>query len=226
MSPDALPDLSAVESALDLGAGLVRGAAARLAASTDGGRRLDDEQVFAYDLAHAAAGLETARAALSTRLGADEACIAVVFAADVLSDLVARTAGREASWGTEPGWHARLGDFSAPAGRRLSWPRSPTARATMHLDPEFEMVREAFRRFADEQIAPLAEHIHRENTDIPEGIIKSLAEMGGFGLSVPEAFGGAASGTDATTSGWWWRPKSCRGLRSVPAARSSPGPRS
>ena len=197
MSPDALPDLSAVESALDLGAGLVRGAAARLAASTDGGRRLDDEQVFAYDLAHAAAGLETARAALEYgRLGADEACIAVVFAADVLSDLVARTAGREASWGTEPGWHGRLGDF-------ISAGRSPALMAQVaerpgnhHLDPEFEMVREAFRRFADEQIAPLAEHIHRENTDIPEGIIKSLAEMGGFGLSVPEAFGGAASGTE------------------------------
>jgi (2S)-methylsuccinyl-CoA dehydrogenase len=193
--PDALPDLSAVESALDLGAGLVRDAAARLAALTDGGRRLDDEQVFAYDLAHAAAGLETARSALEYgRLGADEARIAVVFAADVLSDLVARTAGREASWGTEPGWHGRLGDF-------ISAGRSPALMAHVaerpgkhHLDPDFEMVREAFRRFADEQIAPLAEHIHRENSDIPEGIIKSLAEMGGFGLSVPEAFGGAASG--------------------------------
>ncbi len=197
MPPDALPDLSAVESALDLGTGLVRGAAARLAVLTDGGRRLDDEQVFAYDLAHVAAGLETAKAALEYgRLGADEACLAVVFAADVLSDLVARTAGREASWGTEPGWHGRLGEF-------ISAGRSPALMAQVaerpgkhHLDPEFEMVREAFRRFADEQIAPLAEHIHRENTDIPEGIIKSLAEMGGFGLSVPEAFGGAASGTE------------------------------
>ena len=64
----------------------------------------------------------------------------------------------------------------------------------MHLDPDFEMVRDAFRRFAAEQIAPLAEHVHRQNTDIPEQIIEGLAEMGGFGLSVPEEYGGAASG--------------------------------
>ena len=62
----------------------LRGAAARLAALTDGGKSLDEEQVFAYDLAHAAAGLETAKAALAYgRLGVDEARIAVVFTAAV-----------------------------------------------------------------------------------------------------------------------------------------------
>ena len=190
-----MPDLAALESALGLGFGLVRDATARLAALTGGGRTLDDEQVLAYDLAHAAAGLETARAAAAYgRLGPDEARIAVVFAADVLGDLVARTAGREASWGTEPGWHRGLGEL-------LSSGRSPALMAKvadhpgpMHLDPDFEMVRDAFRRFATERIAPLAEHIHRQNTDIPEEIIEGLAEMGGFGLSVPEEYGGAASG--------------------------------
>jgi (2S)-methylsuccinyl-CoA dehydrogenase len=192
---DSLPDLAALESALGLGTGLVRNATSRLAAVTDGGRTLDDEQVLAYDLAHAAAGLETAKAAAAYgRLGPDEARIAVVFAADVLGDLVARTAGREASWGTEPGWHSGLGEL-------LSSGRSPALMAEvadhpgpMHLDPDFEMVRDAFRRFATERIAPLAEHIHRQNTDIPEEIIEALAEMGGFGLSVPEEYGGAASG--------------------------------
>ncbi|HLN05827.1 MAG TPA: acyl-CoA dehydrogenase family protein [Acidimicrobiales bacterium] len=194
---DSLLDLAAVKSALDLASDLLRGAAVRLAVLTDGGKRLDDEQVFAYDLAHATAGLATARAALDYgSSGSDEARIAVVFAADVLSDLVSRTAGREVAWGTEPGWHRSLGEF-------LTAGRSPALLAqvadrpgSMNLDPDFEMVRDAFRRFAAEQVAPLAEHIHRRNTDIPEEIIEGLADMGGFGLSVPEEYGGAASGSE------------------------------
>ena len=192
---EPLPDLALVESALEVGSGLVGCAAAHLSALTDGGRRLEDEQVLAYDLAHAAAGLETARAAVAYgSLGDDEARIAVVFAADVLGEIVARTAGREALWGTEPGWHRSLGDLLA-AGRSPALIAQVADRpGPMHLDPDYEMVRDAFRRFALQQIAPLAEHIHRKNTDIPEEIIAGLAEMGGFGLSVPEEYGGAASG--------------------------------
>ena len=55
-------------------------------------------------------------------------------------------------------------------------------------------MRETFHRFAEEQIRPRAEHIHRANTDIPEEIIAGLAEMGGFGMSVPEEYGGFATG--------------------------------
>ena len=51
-----------------------------------------------------------------------------------------------------------------------------------------------FRRFAEERIAPEAERIHRQNVDIPEGIISGLGELGAFGLSIPEAYGGYATG--------------------------------
>ena len=196
MAPhDAPHDLAATKAAIDLGSDLVAVAAGRLAALTDGGKRLDDEQVFAYDLAHATAGVETARAALAYgERGEIEARIATAFAADVLADLVGRTAGREATWGTEPGWHGELADLFAVG-------RSPEFLASLaetpgpaHLDPDFELVRDTFRRFADEQIAPRAEHIHRHNDDIDEEIIAGLAEMGGFGLSVPEEYGGFASG--------------------------------
>ena len=59
------------------------------------------------------------------------------------------------------------------------------------------MVQDAFRRFADEKLKPIAEHIHRDNGDIPEDIITGLAEMGAFGLSIPEAYGGFASGDES-----------------------------
>ena len=41
---------------------------------------------------------------------------------------------------------------------------------------------------------PHAEHVHRTNGDIPESLISGLAELGGLGLSVPEAYGGFATG--------------------------------
>ena len=63
-----------------------------------------------------------------------------------------------------------------------------------HLPDEFELVRETFRRFAEDKIRPVAESVHRENLDIPEGVIEGLAELGGFGLSVPEEYGGYALG--------------------------------
>ena len=66
-----------------------------------------------------------------------------------------------------------------------------------HLDPDFALVRETFHRFAQEQIRPRAEHIHRANADIPEEIIAGLAEMGAFGLSIPEEYGGFATGGDS-----------------------------
>ncbi len=62
-------------------------------------------------------------------------------------------------------------------------------------------MRETFHRFAEEQIRPRAEHIHRANTDIPEEIISGMAEMGAFGMSVPEEYGGFATGGEADYMG-------------------------
>ena len=58
-------------------------------------------------------------------------------------------------------------------------------------------MRDTFHRFAADKIRPVAEHIHRENADIPEDIISGMAELGGFGLSVPEEYGGFAAGGES-----------------------------
>ncbi len=190
-----LADLAAAKAALDLASDLAARAAMNLAALSEGGRRLDEHQVLAYDLAHATAGVETARAALRYGDRGDiEARLASVFVADVVADLVARTAGRESEWGTEPGWHHEAVKFLAVARSAEALASVAETPGPLHLDPDFELVRETFRRYADDQIAPRAEHIHRQNADIPEEIIRGLADMGGFGLSVPEQYGGFASG--------------------------------
>ena len=58
------------------------------------------------------------------------------------------------------------------------------------LDENHTMMRDTFRRFADDVVAPLAEEIHRGDLDIPEEILAPLREMGMFGLSIPENYGG------------------------------------
>ena len=55
-------------------------------------------------------------------------------------------------------------------------------------------MQDTFRRFAEDKIAPVAEHVHRDNGDVPEDIITGLAEMGAFGLSVPAEYGGYSEG--------------------------------
>ncbi len=58
------------------------------------------------------------------------------------------------------------------------------------LDDELEMIRDQFRRFADEQVVPHAHGWHLRDELIPMDIITALAEMGVFGLTIPEEFGG------------------------------------
>ncbi|UWQ90990.1 acyl-CoA/acyl-ACP dehydrogenase [Rhodobacteraceae bacterium M382] len=58
------------------------------------------------------------------------------------------------------------------------------------LDEELEMIREQFRRFAVERVEPNAHDWHLKDELIPMEIIEELAEMGVFGLTIPEEFGG------------------------------------
>jgi (2S)-methylsuccinyl-CoA dehydrogenase len=58
------------------------------------------------------------------------------------------------------------------------------------LDAELEMIRDQFRRFAEDEVIPNAHGWHMRDELIPMEIIEKLAEMGVFGLTIPEEFGG------------------------------------
>ena len=153
--------------------------------------------MLAYDIAHAAAAVETARSLLDYGgKGELEAKITCAFVADAVHDLASKVFGREAEWGVEPGVLDSTRDFLA-AYRAPAFLASIDGDGPRHLDADFEMVQDTFRRFAEDKLKPIAEHIHRENDDIPESIIEGLAEMGGFGLSMPEEYGGYGSGGES-----------------------------
>jgi (2S)-methylsuccinyl-CoA dehydrogenase len=58
------------------------------------------------------------------------------------------------------------------------------------LEDELEMIREQFRRYALEKVEPFAHEWHLNDELIPMEVIEELAEMGVFGLTIPEEYGG------------------------------------
>jgi (2S)-methylsuccinyl-CoA dehydrogenase len=64
-------------------------------------------------------------------------------------------------------------------------------------DDTLDMVREQFRRFAEEQVVPYAHGWHGRDELIPLEVIDALAELGVFGLTVPEAWRGLGMGKAA-----------------------------
>ena len=58
------------------------------------------------------------------------------------------------------------------------------------LDEELEMIREQFRRFSMDKVEPHAHEWHLKDELIPMEIIEELAELGVFGLTIPEELGG------------------------------------
>ncbi|CUH59269.1 acyl-CoA dehydrogenase family protein [Thalassobacter stenotrophicus] len=61
---------------------------------------------------------------------------------------------------------------------------------TSGLDEELEMIREQFFRYSKEKVEPFAHEWHLKDELIPMEIIEELAEMGVFGLTIPEEYGG------------------------------------
>ena len=187
------PDLQAAVAAIELADDAITKAIARL--TELGGP--DRQQVLAYELAHAGAGIATAKAMLAYGAKGDiEASLTCGFAADAIHDLATRLIGREQLWGVEASSLAGAHEF-------VSTYRDPEFLASLagtpgprHLGGDMEMVQDTFRSFAANVITPHAEHVHRSNGDVPEEIVSGLAEIGAFGLSVPAEYGGYSEGGD------------------------------
>jgi (2S)-methylsuccinyl-CoA dehydrogenase len=190
----ATPDLTAAAAVVDAADAVVRAGVRALEEA--GGP--DVAQVLAYDVAHAASAVGTARALLDYGAKGDlEATITCAFVADAVADLAAKVYGRASQWGITGSELDAAADFVA------TW-RDPEVLAELggaegprHLDGDFELVQDTFRRFAEDKLKPVAEHIHRHNEDIPEDIIEGLGEMGAFGLSIPEEYGGFGTGGES-----------------------------
>jgi (2S)-methylsuccinyl-CoA dehydrogenase len=65
------------------------------------------------------------------------------------------------------------------------------------LDDTLESIREEMRKFADSEVIGLAQGWHRSNSYIPLEVIAQMSELGVFGLTIPEEFGGMGLGKES-----------------------------
>ncbi|MGJ0508304.1 MAG: acyl-CoA dehydrogenase family protein [Methylocystis sp.] len=62
------------------------------------------------------------------------------------------------------------------------------------LDETLEAIRSEMRKFAADNVVPFAQEWHAKNEYIPLEVISGLAELGVFGLTIPEEYGGSGMG--------------------------------
>jgi (2S)-methylsuccinyl-CoA dehydrogenase len=62
------------------------------------------------------------------------------------------------------------------------------------LDETFEQIRDQFRAFGKAVVEPYAHEWHLKDELIPDSVVKQMGEMGVFGLTIPEEFGGLGLG--------------------------------
>jgi (2S)-methylsuccinyl-CoA dehydrogenase len=92
--------------------------------------------------------------------------------------------------GTDDGLKARL-------ARMIAAQPAATTFGDTGLDETLTQMRDQMRRFAEAEVLPHAHEWHRRNAYIPQATIAKLGELGVFGLTLPEAFGGLGLGKEA-----------------------------
>ena len=68
---------------------------------------------------------------------------------------------------------------------------------TCGLDETLELIRDEMRKFADSEVIGHAQTWHLTNSYVPLSVIAQMAELGVFGLTIPEEFGGMGLGKES-----------------------------
>ncbi len=177
--------------------------------SADNGKlsisKLDQYQLASYDAVWAKSQLLAARQIVdyAERVGGNlEKDLALFYTADVLQELSGKFVQHMSSLQLS---HNLMGetvwnnDMMAFVGAVLD-PKNieriakeindKKSGGTYGLNDDQQMIRDTFKKFAEDVVMPKAEHIHRHDTLIPSEIMNGLKELGCFGLSIPQKFGG------------------------------------
>ena len=164
-------------------------------------------QVQAFELARwlseAAATDALVQYAKNESVGDLEKRLAVLFASQSVTRLAAQLSVEAQSYGLHSAT-ALEEFFSLAQHLRIhttpeSWTqlgqaildREGTPTFASGLDQTHEGFRDMFARFSDDVIAPLAEETHRKDKIIPDNVLRQLADLGVFGISIPQEYGGS-----------------------------------
>src|SRR5690606_30475324 len=208
MADPALPTLDDARAVLAPAEQLLDRALARARELTRQGAAIDDHQVLSERIAYAATEARAARELVAYvertkaegRADALLEATAAAASADLVTSLVGRLAASADVLGIDDVLPADVRKRVRAAGDEAVFRALGRAVAERRgrnetpLDETLEQVRSSVREFAEKEIAPHAERIHRQDETIPEEFITKMAELGYFGLSVPEAYGGYEMG--------------------------------
>ena len=182
---------------------------------TDAGKGIDSAQVQCERLAYAATELEAAKTLLAFAETASEHgqggavldAMTALFAAEVAHRLGSQIDAHAEEFAlSDDRLNATLGSASCKAVVRSALSEARVRAIGRHviqhrgvnhswLPEEMAMMsRDSVRQFAETEVVPLAERLHRHDELIPEDLIRKMAELGYFGMSIPEEFGGAGMG--------------------------------
>ena len=180
---------------------------------TENGKSIDDHQVHAERLAYLSTEVEAARALLAYAQAAEShgdaeiADMALGFAAEIGGKYLGQIETHLADFGFSASFVAdALGQASVKAAirdgahesrfRKIG--KSVLANKGVNnswLESDIAlMTRDSVRQFARTEVSPVAERVHRHDELIPEHIIQQMSELGFFGMSVPEEYGGGGMG--------------------------------
>ena len=208
MADPALPTLDDARAVLAPAEQLLDRALARARELTRQGAAIDDHQVLSERIAYAATEARAARELVAYvertkaegRADALLEATAAAASADLVTSLVGRLAASADALGIDDVLPADVRKRVRAAGDEAVFRALGRAVAERRgrnetpLDETLEQVRASVREFAEKEIAPHAERIHRHDETIPEEFITKMAELGYFGLSIPEQYGGTEMG--------------------------------
>jgi short/branched chain acyl-CoA dehydrogenase len=72
------------------------------------------------------------------------------------------------------------------------------SKLDFRLAAQQELFKKTLRGFCDEKIIPMSREIDEKSEIIPDDIIKEMGELGIFGVTIPEEYGGSASPGEET----------------------------
>ncbi|MFP6624152.1 MAG: acyl-CoA dehydrogenase family protein, partial [Myxococcota bacterium] len=213
MAGNPQPNLQGARTLVGAGQALFDKALARAKEITENGGAIDDHQVLTERVAYTGTEIRAAKEVLDYA----DAVIAEGRSSDALerlwstsaAELVASARDRIAPGVDELGIGEEALDETFPADLRKLL-RAATDESVFRaigrhvadtggrnetpLDEMHEQVRDQVRDFALNEVLPEAEHIHRSDDIVPEKFLEKMAELGFFGLSVPEEYGGVEMG--------------------------------
>ena len=196
------------EALCSAGESLLEPALVRARAITRSGAAIDEHQLLTERVAYAATEQRAARELLAfarslaaAGRGAEHEASALAGVADLVASLRARLEGVALELGLADDVFERAFPAAVRAQLREATRESRVraigrqaigkrGRTEPPLDETLEQVRASVREFAEKEVLPHAEQIHRRDEDIPESFITTMGELGYFGLSIPEQYGG------------------------------------